>query len=142
MLELRISRKTEPIQLDEIAAFLAEQGIAATVWPCVSTCPRQRDTDQEIASGEVRKSGKIESLKVEYGVVAELHSCDKETFVRVWPLLREKFGFACGHVRERSRGFSGCTENYIRRSACPWSDATAGQDIASSFSLSSGAVER
>lgn len=100
MLELRVSGDEFP-GVDALAAALQALGVEASIWPTANVC----------------KTGS--SFRIERGAVVELHGGDRRRFAEIWPSLKKACSASCGHVTERQVGFRGCTENYVRETACP-----------------------
>jgi len=60
------------------------------------------------------------SFSQEQGACIVFPDCDRTTFAsKVWPALREAFSLQCGYMDASTPGYRGCTENFIRESACP-----------------------
>lgn len=58
--------------------------------------------------------------RLEPGLLLTLPSCEPSDFSRrVWPELKRRWGLSCGWMDASQRGFRGCTENFLRESACP-----------------------
>ena len=56
----------------------------------------------------------------EAGIELDLHGVQKaDVCERLWPLLQQRFGLECAHVRLRNGQFAGCIYDWMRPSACP-----------------------
>jgi hypothetical protein len=123
MLELHVSCG-EGIEVSELVRFLCDRGIECTANATLSAVKVRRDGTQIMAGVPVsaqqggQRSASRAPLKVEAGLRILLH-CSGSEFSNIWPEMKRHFGLGCGHISERSLGFSGCTENFVRESLCP-----------------------
>jgi len=101
MIELNISGDT--VTLEKVTTLLCDLKIEASV---SSTSNVFKDP--------------IGVFRIEPGAHILLPECTKETFVEtVWPAIKEAFSLRCGWMDASVKSYRGCTENYVRESACP-----------------------
>lgn len=91
---LSVSRKG--LACASLARFLQSRGISALVRPNISSTTNGLENGCQV-------------------VAAVDHGKDVK---RTWGLLRDEFGFNCGHLRIEGR-FSGCVLDFVRPSSCP-----------------------
>ena len=101
MIELKISSQTTT--LEKVASLLCELGVEASVSPTTNVC--------KTAEG---------AFQLEPGAHILMPECTKTEFTqKIWPALKDAFSLRCGWMDASVKSYRGCTENYVRQSACP-----------------------
>jgi hypothetical protein len=103
MIELSISGHS--VTADKVATLLCDLGMEASVSPTTNVCKNE--------------DGRFQ---IEPGARIIMCDCTRSAFIAtVWPALKDAFSLRCGWMDASTKSFRGCTENYIRNSACPGS---------------------
>ena len=101
MIELRISG--DLVTIEKVAALLCLLKVEASLTSTSNVCKNAEGI-----------------FLVEPGVHLIMPECSKSHFVQaVWPALKAAFCLRCGWIDASVKSYRGCTENYVRASACP-----------------------
>jgi len=103
MIELSISGHS--VTADKVATLLCGLGVESSVSPTTNIFKNEDG-----------------HFQIEPGARIIMSDCTRHAFINtIWPALKDAFSLGCGWMDASTKSFRGCTENYIRDSACPGS---------------------